>query len=247
MEKKKIAFFSFTCCEGCQLEVLNQGSEMLDLLKHVEIVNFREAMSEKSDDYDIAFVEGSIASNEQITDLKAIRANAKTLVALGSCAVQGGINTLRNRRPITEVKEYVYGKNAENISSILASPISSFVKVDYNIRGCPIHTEDFIRFTKQLLMGMNPFQPDYPMCVDCRLNENICVFDKGMVCMGPVTRAGCNAICPTFGNKCEGCRGLVSDPNVNGHRELLRSKGLAPNDVYDEYSIYGVFDEQPEE
>ena len=129
----------------------------------------------------------------------------------------------------------------------MANPVSAFVKVDYNIRGCPITTAEFIRFTKQLLLGLKPFEPDYPMCVECKLRENVCVFDKGMVCIGPVTRAGCNAICPSFGNRCEGCRGLISEPNVNAHRETLIRYGLTPQEIIAEYDLFGVFDEEVEE
>lgn len=245
--RTKVAFFEFSCCEGCQLEVLNQGPELLELLKLIEIVRFREAMSEKGEDWEIAIIEGSITTPEQVTQIKEIRAKTKTLIALGACAVQGGVNTLRNRRPIIDVKHYVYGGEGEHFSSILASPVSAFVKVDYNIRGCPISTHDFNRFVKQLLLGLKPFEPDYPVCVECKLRENVCVFDKGMICIGPVTRAGCNAICPSFGNRCEGCRGLVSEPNVNAHRETLVRYGLTPAEIIAEYDLFGVFDEEVEE
>lgn len=245
--KAKVAFFEFTSCEGCQLEVLNQGEELLELLKGIEIVRFREAMSEQGSDYEIAIVEGSISTPEQVTKVKEIRSRAATLIALGACAVQGGVNTLRNRRPIIDVKHYVYGGEGEHFSSILANPLSAFVKVDYNIRGCPISTYEFNCFIRQLLLGMKPYEPDYPMCVECKLNENICVFDKGMVCIGPVTRAGCKAICPTYGNRCEGCRGLVFEPNVNAHRETLTRYGLTPHDIISEYDLFGMFDEEVEE
>lgn len=246
-EKTRVAFFEFTSCEGCQLEVLNQGEELLELLKQIEIVRFREAISEKSNDYEVVFIEGSISTPEQVTQLKEIRSKAKILIALGACAVQGGINTMRNRRPIIDVKHYVYGGEGENFTSILANPVSAFVKVDYNIRGCPISTNDLLRFIKQLLLGIKPFEPDYPVCVECKLNENYCVFDKGMVCIGPVTRAGCNAICPSYGNRCEGCRGLISEPNVNAHREILIKYGLTPQEIVAEYDLFGVFDEEVEE
>jgi len=243
----KVAFFEFSSCEGCQLEVLNQGEELLGLLKEIDIVRFREASSAKSDDYEIAFIEGSISTSEQVSEIKEIRSNATTLIALGACAVQGGVNTLRNRHSILDAKHYVYGGEGEHFSSILANPVSAFVKVDFNIRGCPISTHEFIRFVKQLLLGLKPFEPDYPFCLECKLNENVCVFDKGMVCLGPVTRAGCNSICPTYGNRCQGCRGLVSEPNVNAHRETLVRYGLTPQEIIAEYDLFGVFDEEVEE
>ncbi|MEK7773153.1 MAG: NADH:ubiquinone oxidoreductase, partial [Deltaproteobacteria bacterium] len=208
-ERPRAAFFSFTSCEGCQLAVLSCEEELPDILKQIKVVNFREAMTEKSDDYAIAFIEGSVSTKEEITKVEKIRERAKVVVALGACATTGGLNCLKNRFPMDTVKRIVYGKDAGLIDTIPARPIDSVIKVDYHLHGCPISKKEFLSFFTGLIMGKTPQIPNYPVCVDCKMAGNICVFEKGMYCVGPVTRAGCDAICVTYGCVCWGCRGYV--------------------------------------
>ncbi len=237
--KPKVAFFSLASCEGCQLMVLECENELLDLLGAVEIVNFREAMDKISDDYAVAFVEGSITTDRDIEELKEIRKQAKVLVALGACAWPGGLNMMKNFQNLTEVRQYVYGEKWEVHDTIPTRPIDAVVPVDYYVRGCPIDRGEFVEVVSSLLMGKEPNIPNYPMCVDCKLKENECRFDLGEVCLGPVTRAGCNAICPSFGTKCEGCRGLVDDPQVNAQSDVLKKHGLTVNDILREFRMFG--------
>lgn len=243
-EKPKVAFFSFTCCEGCQLMVLSCEKELPDILNHVRIVNFREAMTEKSDDYDIAFVEGSISRKDEIRKLKKIRKNAKVVVALGACSATGGLNCLKNRFPMEEVKEKVYGKKAAReyalVDTIPARPIDAVIDVDYYIHGCPIPKKEFLSFLTALLMGKKPEQPNRPVCVECKMAGNICVFEKGLSCLGPVSRAGCDAICVTYGTWCWGCRGMVDNPNTDAHEETLRRYGLTVESVTKKFGLYGT-------
>ncbi|MBI5559786.1 MAG: NADH:ubiquinone oxidoreductase [Deltaproteobacteria bacterium] len=243
VEKPRLAFFSFTCCEGCQLMVLNCEEEFPAIVELVNIVNFREAMSERSNDYDIAFIEGSISRKEEIRKLKDIRERASVVVALGACATTGGLNCLKNRFPMEEVKSIVYGKDAglKIYDTIPAAPIDSIIKVDHRIHGCPIIKEEFLETLKSLLMGKTPFTPNYPVCVDCKLAGNICVFEKGMTCAGPVTRAGCKAVCVTYGRICWGCRGLTDDPNISAHKETLGRYGLAEESVLRSFDLYGGY------
>ena len=241
VKKPRLAFFSFTCCEGCQLMVLNCEDEFPDLVKLVDIVNFREAMSEKSDDYDVAFVEGSISRREEIKKLKEIRKRASTVIALGACSSTGGLNCLRNRFPVEEAKRIVYGKDAavrKIKDTIRARPIDSVIEVDHYIHGCPITKEEFLSTLKALLLGKAPEVPNHPVCVDCKMAGNICVFERGATCMGPVTRAGCNAICITYGSICWGCRGTVDDPNMDAHEETLRRYGLTADSVTRSLDLY---------
>lgn len=239
----KAAFFSFTCCEGCQLMVLSCEKELPDILKLVKIVNFREAMTERSDDYDIAFVEGSISRKDEIKKIKKIRKNAKIVVALGACSSTGGLNCLKNRYPMEEVKEKVYGKKAAKeydiVDTIPATAIDEYIQVDYYIHGCPIPKKEFLSVLTSLLLGKKPEIPNYPVCVDCKLAGNICVFEKGRACLGPVTRAGCDAICVTYGTYCWGCRGLVDNPNTGAHEETLRRYGLSVEGVLAKFNLYG--------
>ena len=239
MTKPRVAFFSFTSCEGCQLVVLTIEEQLLELVNLIDIVSFREAMSEKSEDYDIAFVEGSITTTSEIERVKKIRETAKIIIALGACATIGGINSLKNQFEMKKVKEIVYGKMSDNFDTIPTRPIEAVIKVDYWIQGCPIDKDEFVEVTKSILLGKKPRIPDYPVCVECQMRENVCLFEKGIVCMGPVTRAGCKAICPTYNDGCTGCRGLIDDPNLSSHKNLLSEHGLTVDEAISQYMMFG--------
>jgi coenzyme F420-reducing hydrogenase gamma subunit len=225
--KPKVAFFEFTSCEGCQLTVVDSLQMYPELLEAVEIVRFREAMSEKSDDYAVAFIEGSCTRPSDEAPLKAIRERAALVVALGTCAHLGGINAIRNRADLQETRTYVYGDKAEWYDTYPARPIEAVIPIDAFIPGCPIDRHEFIRVVKNLLQGRAPQLPDHPVCVECKLKENVCVYLRGMTCLGPITRAGCDAICPTYGDGCEGCRGLIPNPNVDSMKQVLEQHGLS--------------------
>lgn len=242
--KPKIAFFDFASCEGCQLEALNLApQELLDLLAAVDIVQFREAMSEKSDDYSIAFVEGSITRESDIPRIQKIRQQAKVLVAFGACACIGGVNCLKNHLPMDEALKIVYGKDAHYYDTIEARPLGAVVPVDYYIRGCPPTTAELLKVIKALLLGKKPDIPGYPVCVECKMAGNVCVFDRGMTCLGPVTRAGCGAVCVNGGRVCWGCRGLVDDPNLDSENEILVKHGLTVAQSIEKFKMYNTYPE----
>jgi len=204
----------------------------------VEIVQFREAMTEKNEDYAIAFVEGSITREKDITRLKKIREQAAVLVALGACAAIGGVNCLKNFQPLGEVRKYVYGDKADWYETFPARPIDAVVPVDYYLPGCPIHKAEFLKVVKSLLLGKRPEIPTYPVCVECKRGGNVCVFELGMTCLGPVTRAGCGAWCPTYRDNCVGCRGLVPDPNAHAEKEVLNKYGLTVDQAIGQFRIF---------
>jgi sulfhydrogenase subunit delta len=239
--KPKVAFFDFTSCEGCQLTVVDSLQTHLDLLDAVEIVQFREAISERGEDYAVAFVEGSCTRESDEERLKQIREQAAILVALGSCAHLGGVNAIKNLSPLENVRKYVYGDKYEWFSTYAARPISAVVKVDAVIPGCPIDREEFIQVVKAVLLGKKPPIPDYPLCVECKLKENVCLYDKGGVCAGPVTRAGCGAICPTYGDSCEGCRGMISNPNRDSMQSVMAARGLTVDDIMARMTMFNSY------
>ncbi len=243
MEKPRVAFFDFASCEGCQLQVINLEEDLLQVVEAVEVVSFREAMKGHSDDYDIAFVEGSITRHSDEERLNGIRRNAKVLVALGSCATLGGINCLKNFHDQEYVKKLVYGDKALLYETYPARPLKAVVPVDFEIPGCPINRNEFAMVVKAFLLGKKPEIPNFPVCVECKMAENICVFEKGMTCMGPVTRAGCGACCVTEGSFCWGCRGLVDDPNADSQRDVLATHGLSVQDVLGKFRLYTGFSE----
>jgi len=236
--KPRVAFFDFACCEGCQLRVLELEEALLDVLAQVDIVTFREAMTEASDDYDVAFVEGSITRPADLPRIQKIRDTAKVLVALGACATIGGINCGKNRFQMAEAMDIVYGDDAAHFETFEARPVDAVVPVDYYIHGCPINPNEFVKVFHAILQGRPYAVPDHPVCVECRLKGNVCLLEKGIPCMGPVTRAGCDAICPSYGYSCFGCRGLVSEPNRNSESELLQKHGLTSEEVAGRFSIY---------
>lgn len=240
--KPKIAFFDFTSCEGCQLTVVDALQTHLGLLDLVEIVQFREAMSEKGEDYQIAFVEGSCTRASDEERLHKIRKQADMVIALGACAHLGGVNSMKNRWPIENVQSYVYGENnREMYESYPARPISAVIEVDAAIPGCPIDRNEFLQTVQLILQGRTPRLPDYPLCVECKLSENACLNKMGKPCLGPITMAGCAAICPTFGDGCEGCRGFAPEANFAYMREILEGHGLTDEEIDAQFTMFNQY------
>jgi sulfhydrogenase subunit delta len=242
--KPKIAIFSLTGCEGCSLSILELEDRLLDILDAVDVVNFREAMSERDWSFDIAFVDGAVSTAADEEEVRRIRAACKTLVAIGSCACLGGINTLKNHRPLDDARRYVYGDRWQWFATTDARPVSAVVKVDYELPGCPMVKEEFLELVTCLLAN-KPFRlPQSPVCVECKKRGLRCLYETGQICLGPVTRGGCNAICPAFGSKCEGCRGLVSQEAMAAAGFNLRELyHVSLDDVLASFRLYGAYQE----
>jgi coenzyme F420-reducing hydrogenase gamma subunit len=241
LTRPKAAFFELSSCEGCQLQVLNNEASLLDFLSLVSVVNFREAMTEKSDNYDIAFVEGSVTRADEIERIKTIRKNAKVLVAFGSCACFGGVNQLKNRfNDPAWVKRQVYGNHAIDTNDV-AQPLEAFVAVDLNIFGCPIKKEEVEKIVTNLALGKAIVHPKYPVCMECKANENVCLFDLGEPCLGPITRAGCDSWCPNSRFGCWGCRGPAEDANMERMKEIMKKFGFSEEAMLDRLECFGGF------
>lgn len=231
MEKPKLGVFSFSCCSGCQIAVLNQEDILVELMQKFQILNFH-LIQKKSEDgpFDIAVVEGSITHTEQIDMLRSIREKSALLIAMGACATEGGIHSIKNfRESIPLTKEEA--KNPRYRSFIRSDPLDKYVKVDLQLRGCPITKEEFAYTMKQLLLGKMPEQWDYPVCSECRERENECFLNRSILCMGPVTLGGCRAVCTSNGVACEGCRGPTGDANYHAHVSLLKEMGLKEDEL----------------
>lgn len=242
--KPKIAIFSLTGCEGCSLVILELEDCLLDLLGAVEIVNFREGLTERGWDIDVGFVDGAVSTPEDEKEARHFRECCRTLVAIGSCACLGGVNTLKNHQPPENVRRLVYGDHADWFPTLPARPLSAVVSVDYELPGCPMVKEEFLEFVKSLLIGKRFQLPDEPVCVECKRRGNLCLYEKGIVCLGPVTRAGCHAICPHFGAKCEGCRGLVSREALVAAGVNLREQYNVPlAEVLADFRTFGAYQE----
>ncbi len=217
----KVGVFKFSSCDGCQLAFFDLSEEILRLSEKLEILYFLEASSKNVyDSFDISFVEGSISTQEEIERIKSIRERSKVLVAIGACAVSGGIQSARNFENYEEVFKEVY-KDLE-MENVLrnAYPISRYVKVDFSLFGCPINSDALKEFLISTLLGKSPMEISYPVCLECKRKGNPCVVVlKNALCLGPITRAGCGALCPSFRRGCYGCYGPIDKPNIDGFEE----------------------------
>ncbi|MCM2323473.1 MAG: NADH:ubiquinone oxidoreductase [Oligoflexia bacterium] len=225
--KAKVAFFDFTSCEGCQIELTNLGEKaFMGLLDHIEIVEFREAMSEKAQGrIDISFIEGSFSREADRKRLEDIRSRSNVVIAFGACAATGGVTALKNH--MSDYSEAVYGKDAKmpHLDSSFALPVSAAIKVDYSVLGCPMSQAEFVEIVSSLLHGKEPVIPNHPVCVECKKKSTLCRYGQGDHCLGMVARAGCGAPCPADGIPCEACRGFVDHPNQEALVKVLREKG----------------------
>ena len=237
--RPRVAFFELSSCEGCQLQLLNNEASLLDFLSLVEVVNFREGMTERSDDYAVAFVEGSVTRSDEVERLKKIREKAKILVAFGSCASFGGVNSLKNRFPLDWVKREVYGDHPIDTGAVM--PLDEVVKVDLKIFGCPVKKEEVEQIVTNLVLARPIVYPRYPVCMECKAKDNICLFDLGEPCLGPVTRAGCDSWCPNNRMGCWGCRGPADDLNLEQMQKIMQERGISKEAFLDRLECFGGF------
>ena len=240
MAKPKIGIYSLTCCEGCQLEIVNCEDELLDIAHAVDIVSFGMAQSNNIDtDLDIAFVEGTVVQESEIAMLKEIRKQSKVLIAIGACATYGGVAAINFDTGREKLKEIVYGPAGDFIPAITPSPIHRYVKVDFSLQGCPIEKDQFLKTVGHFLHGDAPILPDYPVCTECKRKENECVLvHHNIPCLGPITAAGCNARCPTHLNGCDGCFGPIEEANVAMEYNILREKGLHKDEIERKMKVF---------
>ncbi|MCP9452730.1 MAG: hypothetical protein NNA23_08615 [Nitrospira sp.] len=241
-QKPKLGVFKFASCDGCQLSILNLEDELLLLGEALDIAYFPEASSRMDPGpYDIALVEGSITTEEDRERIKAVREQAKVLMTIGACATAGGIQALRNWADIESYKQVVYPRPDFVRTLATSTPIADHVKVDYELRGCPIDKDQLRRVITDLLAGVQPRIPTDSVCLECKRRGNVCVVvAKGMPCLGPVTSGGCGAICPSMGRDCYGCfgpaegvvKGAGHPPNTSSLAKQFHDRlGLIPIEV----------------
>ncbi len=240
--RPRVAVFDFTGCEGCQLQILNLEAELLSLAATVDLVEWREASSDRAERYDIAFVEGSLSRPADEAHLQDIRARASVLVAMGACAVGGGVNQMVNAIGADAATRLVYGPAAPSprLASAAVRPLRDVVRVDHELPGCPIDGREFVRALKALLLGATPPIPSHPVCVECKRAQNVCRYELGEVCLGPITRAGCGARCPSHGMWCFGCRGPADDMNLPAALAVVRRFGHAPEELERRMALFGL-------
>ncbi len=223
MNKPKVAVYKFSSCDGCQLSILNLEDELLDLVGAVDIAYFLEARSRvEPGPYDIALVEGSISTPHEKERIEEIRKNANYLIALGTCATAGGIQALRNFANANDFAQIVY-PHPEYLNYLKTStPISEHVKVDLELWGCPVNKYQVLEVINALLHKRRPNLPGYSVCLDCKRKGVVCVLVNGdNLCLGPITRSGCGAICPSNGRGCYGCFGPAPSASIEAMAPIL--------------------------
>ncbi|MBC8470294.1 MAG: NADH:ubiquinone oxidoreductase [Planctomycetes bacterium] len=234
MSKPKVGIYGLTGCAGDQLVILNCEDELLNIVGALDIKSFSMAVSESDDDclLDIVFVEGTVVQPRDEEMLQNLRERAKLLIAIGTCAVWGGLPAMKNEFSQEEIKKKVYGPAGDIFKTTAPQPLSSFVKVDLSISGCPIEKEQLLQAVASLLHGDLPRLPGYAVCTECKMSEYTCLLvEKGQLCLGPITVAGCKARCPGYGQPCIGCRGPVEEANVSSEIEVLKEKGFTWVDI----------------
>jgi len=245
-KKPRVAFFSFTSCEGCQFVLLDLSEKFFDFLKKTELIDFSliEEMSfpKGKVEIDVSFVEGLPIKKEEVELLKKIREESKILAALGNCATLGGIPEMKNYQGKEKTIRYIY-KKLNHILNPEIKEIDNFVKVDFSFPGCPIDGKEFLRYAKELIKGKIPKIEQKPVCFECsRQGTRNCFLRQKEPCLGPIILAGCGAICPKNGQLCYGCRGVLKNVNLKGFLKIIKTfkKG---EDIEDNLEIFGIKDD----
>ena len=238
----RLAVWKFASCDGCQLSLLDCEDQILTLATAIEIAYFPEARrASVHGHYDISLVEGSVTTQHDAERIQEIRGRSRFLITIGACATSGGIQALRNFADVKEYAALVYA-HPEYISTLDAStPISDHVKVDFELRGCPINKGQLIDVLSALLIGRRPITPAQSVCVECKLKGNICILvSQAVPCMGPVTHAGCGALCPSYLRGCYGCFGPKETPNASALSNRLEKLGMNNEAIRRLYSTFNV-------
>jgi sulfhydrogenase subunit delta len=224
----RLAVFKFASCDGCQLSLLDCEDELVEITERVQIVKFTEmTRAETSGPYDLSLVEGSITTAADAERIVAIRANSRSLITIGACATAGGIQALRNYADVGEFVSAIYA-HPGYISTLASSqPISALVPVDFELHGCPIDRRELIEVISAFLARRRPHIASYSVCEQCKMKGNLCVLvAKGTPCLGPVTRAGCGALCPSVDRGCYGCFGPAESANTISLSRRLSELGV---------------------
>ena len=238
-QRPKIGVFDFTGCEGCELQLANKEETLAAFLSCIDVVCFREISSASAVGFTIALVEGAISREDEVERIQWIREQTEVLVALGSCACFGGVNRLKNAFDLDEANREVYGDQPKPTLPVRA--INEVVPVDLEIPGCPVSKTEVERVVQHLIWEV-PFRfPAYPVCLECKQRYTTCVFEMGELCLGPITRAGCEAPCPAAGLGCWGCRGPAQEPNIEEFLSVARERGFGEDEIVDRLAFFGGF------
>lgn len=243
--KPKLAVWKFASCDGCQLSLLDCEDELLQVAEVIEIANFPEASrAVLRGPYDLSLVEGSITTAHDAERIHKVRRASKFLVTIGACATSGGIQALRNFADVTQYIPLVYA-SPETIQVLNKStPIADHVFVDFQLRGCPVNKHQLVEVLSAFLHGRKPNTPPVSVCIECKRQATVCVMvSAGAHCLGPVTQAGCGALCPSYRRSCYGCFGPKETPNTNSLSQWWSAQGMMNADICRAYRGFNAYAE----
>jgi len=231
--RPRLAVWKFASCDGCQLSLLDCEDELLAVADAVEIAYFPEASRTMAKGpYDLSVVEGSITTSHDAERIRRVRRQSRYLVTIGACATAGGIQALRNFADVQEFVAAVYASPQYIKTLATSTPISAHVRVDFELHGCPINKAQLLEVISAFLAGRKLAISGHSVCVDCKLHGSVCVMVQGTPCLGPVTHAGCGALCPSFRRGCYGCFGPMERPNTAALAVEWRKLGATPRDIW---------------
>ncbi|HEY8209463.1 MAG TPA: oxidoreductase [Myxococcaceae bacterium] len=227
-----LAVWKFASCDGCQLSLLDLEDELLALAGAVDIAYFREATSKESNGpFDLSLVDGSITTPDDLERIREVRRRSRHLVILGACATTGGIQALRNFQDVKEMAALVYARPEYLRTLDRSTGVADHVPVDFELRGCPPNKVQLLEVVSAFLAGRKPRIASHSVCVECKLRGNVCVMVTGTPCLGPVTHAGCGALCPTYQRGCYGCFGPMEAPNTASLARAFKAAGVPDADL----------------
>ncbi len=239
--RPRLAVWKFASCDGCQLSLLDCEDELLALAGAVEFANFPEASSAVTDGpYDLSLVEGSITTPHDAERILEVRKQSKHLITIGACATAGGIQALRNFADVNGFIAAVYARPDYIEMLATSTPISAHVPVDFELHGCPIDKGQLTEVISAYLAGRKPAIAAHSVCIECKRRGTVCVMVQGTPCLGPVTHAGCGAICPSFRRGCYGCFGPMETPNTAALAREWQALGAAPKDIARAFSTFNA-------
>ncbi len=240
--RPKLAVWKFASCDGCQLSLLDLEDELLTLPESIEIAYFLEASRATVEGpYDLSLVEGSVTTPEDAERIREVRRVSRRLVTIGACATAGGIQALRNFADVDEFVATVYAEPSYISTLSTSTPIAANVPVDFELHGCPIDRHQLLEVVSAFLAERRPQIPDYSVCIECKRRGNVCVMvAHGTACLGPVTHAGCGALCPAHDRGCYGCFGPMETPNAESLTAWMRGLGAETPDLVRAYRSFNA-------
>ncbi len=244
-KRPKLAVVKFASCDGCQLSILDCEDELLAIAEAVEFLYFPEASRTMvKGPFDVALVEGSITTRADAKRIQEVRKVSRLLITIGACATAGGIQALKNYADVRDYVKTVYARPDYVETLDRSTPIHNHVFVDYELRGCPVDKGQLVEVICALLMGRRPVMPTYSVCMECKRAGNVCVMVAGgQACLGPVTRAGCGSLCPSYNRGCYGCFGPAESPNGAALSARLSQTGFSKAEILRMFRSYNSYAE----